>query len=86
MFADDTLLLDQATISEARVIRDLLCTYESWSGQLVNIQKYTILFSPNVPAHTRNEIAGVLGMPQVDTQDKYLGLPSSIGSSKKGSV
>ncbi|GAA0149180.1 hypothetical protein LIER_08423 [Lithospermum erythrorhizon] len=81
MFADDTLLLGQATISEARVIRDLLCTYESWSGQLVNVQKSTILFSSNVPAHTRNEIGEVL--PHVATHGKYLGLPSSIGSSKK---
>ncbi|GAA0160153.1 hypothetical protein LIER_16772 [Lithospermum erythrorhizon] len=53
MFADDTLLLGQATVSEAQVIRDLLSTYELWSGQLMNVQKSTILFSPNVPVHTK---------------------------------
>ncbi|GAA0155454.1 hypothetical protein LIER_38092 [Lithospermum erythrorhizon] len=36
MFADDILLLGQAIVSEAQVIRDLLSNYELWYGQLVN--------------------------------------------------
>ncbi|GAA0162649.1 hypothetical protein LIER_18691 [Lithospermum erythrorhizon] len=71
MFADDTLLLGQATIPEAQVIRDTLSRYELWSGQLENVQKSMILFSPNVPMHTRNEIFRVFGMPQVSTHGKY---------------
>ncbi|GAA0175095.1 hypothetical protein LIER_41844 [Lithospermum erythrorhizon] len=48
MFADDTLLLGCATLSEAAKFKSILDTYESWSGQLVNAQKSTLLFSPNV--------------------------------------
>ncbi|GAA0157532.1 hypothetical protein LIER_14783 [Lithospermum erythrorhizon] len=83
MFDDDIFLLGQASIGEAMVIRDILHTYESWSGQLVNIQKSTILFSPNVLEHTRNKITGIVGMPQMTSHGKYLRLPTSTGSSKK---
>ncbi|GAA0185725.1 hypothetical protein LIER_33013 [Lithospermum erythrorhizon] len=73
----------ELNVSKAQVIGNLLSTYELWSGQLVNVHKSTILFSPNVPVQTRNEISRVLGMPQVSTHGKYLGLPTSIGSFKK---
>ncbi|GAA0183661.1 hypothetical protein LIER_42442 [Lithospermum erythrorhizon] len=43
------------TAEEARVIRDILNLYESWSGQRVNLHKSTIQFSPNVPEQTKNE-------------------------------
>ncbi|GAA0167100.1 hypothetical protein LIER_22109 [Lithospermum erythrorhizon] len=83
MFAYDTLLLGTVSVEEATTIKGILNTYESWSGQLVSSQKYTIMFSPNVEEHTRREISGTLGMPVVDNHGKYLGLPSTIGPSKK---
>ncbi|GAA0157557.1 hypothetical protein LIER_38476 [Lithospermum erythrorhizon] len=83
MFADDTLLLGTASVEEAITIKGILNTYESWSGQLVSPQKSTIVFSPNVEEHTRREIYTILGMLVVDNHGKYLGLPSTIGTSKK---
>ncbi|GAA0187350.1 hypothetical protein LIER_34638 [Lithospermum erythrorhizon] len=44
-------------------------------GQLVNTQKSTILFSPNVSEDTRKAIIDLLGIPEVAFHGKYLGLP-----------
>ncbi|GAA0140233.1 hypothetical protein LIER_42610 [Lithospermum erythrorhizon] len=35
-FADDTLLVGSATLQKATTIKNILDTYEAWSGQLVN--------------------------------------------------
>ncbi|GAA0141935.1 hypothetical protein LIER_42692 [Lithospermum erythrorhizon] len=53
------------------------------SGQLVSIQKSTVTFSPNVGKGTREAISSILGMKEVASYGTYLGLPSTIGSSKK---
>ncbi|GAA0159066.1 hypothetical protein LIER_15938 [Lithospermum erythrorhizon] len=63
------------------IFADDICSL--WSGQSVNVQRSTIIFSPNVDAQTRVMITGILGMPEVPTHNKYLGLPTSIGASKK---
>ncbi|GAA0153641.1 hypothetical protein LIER_43241 [Lithospermum erythrorhizon] len=39
--------------------------------------------APNVDEDTMIEISGILGMPRIESHGKYLGLPTSIGSSKK---
>ncbi|GAA0161361.1 hypothetical protein LIER_17693 [Lithospermum erythrorhizon] len=48
MFAYDTLLLGKASIEEAQTIKRIMCLYEQWSRQSVNVQKSTNIFSPNV--------------------------------------
>ncbi|GAA0153438.1 hypothetical protein LIER_11678 [Lithospermum erythrorhizon] len=60
---------------------DTFCSL--WSGQSVNVQKSTIVFSPSVDAQTRGMVIEILGIPKVPTHGKYLGLPTSIGASKK---
>ncbi|GAA0185065.1 hypothetical protein LIER_32353 [Lithospermum erythrorhizon] len=70
-------------LSEAQLIMRILKLYGKWSGQLVSVQKSTVLFSPNVDSQTQNQISGILGMPEVFTHGKYLGLPTNIGTSKK---
>ncbi|GAA0169726.1 hypothetical protein LIER_24143 [Lithospermum erythrorhizon] len=83
MFVGDTLLLGCATLSETAKFKSILDTYKSWSGQLVNAQKSTLLFSPNVSGTTRATILEILGMTEVNSHGKYLGLSTTIGSSKK---
>ncbi|GAA0157922.1 hypothetical protein LIER_15077 [Lithospermum erythrorhizon] len=83
MFVDDTLVLGYATIDETAQFKLILDRYEAWSGQLVNAQKSTLLFSPNVNRTTRVAISEMLGMTEVSIHGKYLGLPTTIGSSKK---
>ncbi|GAA0160774.1 hypothetical protein LIER_17252 [Lithospermum erythrorhizon] len=83
LFSDDTLLFGEATESEARSILSILQQYELLSGQLVSTQKSAVTFSPNVSSSTRETISRVLGMQEVTTHGTYLGLPSTIDTSKK---
>lgn len=47
-FADDTILFSQATAQEAIVVRDILDRYALVSGQIINMEKSTMGFSPNI--------------------------------------
>ncbi|GAA0161772.1 hypothetical protein LIER_43578 [Lithospermum erythrorhizon] len=49
---------------------------------MVSLQKSSVVFSPNVSGDVRNAITNVLGMPEVASQGKYLGLPTIVGGSK----
>ncbi|KAL8153426.1 hypothetical protein V2J09_011186 [Rumex salicifolius] len=52
-------------------------------GQLYGVQNSEICFSKNLSEGKRQEIAGFLGVKEVDRYPKYLGLPTIIGRSKK---
>ncbi|XP_021770651.1 uncharacterized protein LOC110734814 [Chenopodium quinoa] len=53
------------------------------SGQKVNLSKTDVTFSKNVDNSRREEIIGILGVTEVEQHEKYLGLPTIIGRSKK---
>ena len=48
------------------------------SGQVINMNKSKITYSPNVDAVLRGEIQCLLGL-----EGAYLGLPTFIGKNKK---
>ncbi|GAA0146661.1 hypothetical protein LIER_06561 [Lithospermum erythrorhizon] len=83
IFGDDTLLLGKASVEEAGAFKDILNRFKEWSGQLVSVQKSTVMFSPNVDAQTRSNISQILGKPEATSHGKYLGIPTSIGDFKK---
>lgn len=68
---------------KARAIKSLLNYYGDKSGQLVNYQKSRVFFSANVRRDKQNEIKDILGVYNEVRNNKYLGLPSLIGRSKK---
>ncbi|KAL5848756.1 hypothetical protein ACOSQ4_006769 [Xanthoceras sorbifolium] len=47
-FADDSILFNRASVESYREILNLLRIYEKGSDQLVNLQKTSMTFSPNV--------------------------------------
>ncbi|WVZ92789.1 hypothetical protein U9M48_038829, partial [Paspalum notatum var. saurae] len=53
------------------------------SGQKINKDKTSIMFSPNAPTHVRDHVLRVLGIDHTAKNKKYLGLPVYIGKSKK---
>lgn len=57
--------------------------YAQASGQIINLDKSTMVFSPGTPAPTRTAIHSVLGIEVVPKFDKYLGMPVVVGQSKK---
>ncbi|XP_021761357.1 uncharacterized protein LOC110726197 [Chenopodium quinoa] len=83
LFADDSIIFSGANAEEVATIIQVLHTYESASGQLVNFDKTTVSFSKGVSEDMRVALAGILGVRMVDIHDKYLGLPTVVGRSKR---
>ena len=44
-------------------------------GQLMSIIKSKAWFSPRTPRHTKDQLAGILGLPTTDRIGTYLGTP-----------
>ena len=82
-FADDSILFAKATVRECSVITDIISKYERASGQRVNFDKTDVVFSKCVETNRRQEIVALLGVKEVVKHEKYLGLPTVIGRSKK---
>ena len=83
-FADDSLLFARANEKEATTIINILQHYEAASGQMVNLDKFEVSYSRNVSDNTRNMLREKLGFKEVETHQRYLGLPTYVGRSKKG--
>jgi len=82
-FADDSLIFARANVTEAQHILEVLHLYEQGSGQIVNLDKCEVSFSRNVGEQSRNILQRSLGFKAVETHNRYLGLPTFIGRSKK---
>jgi hypothetical protein len=82
-FADDSLILMHARREVAAELRRILEVYERVSGQVINKDKSSILFSPNTARVVRDEMKATLSISQDKWGERYLGLPVSIGISKK---
>lgn len=61
----------------------ILATYEEASGQAINLTKSGIFFSKNIDPLLEEDVKLVLGVVHSLDTDRYLGLPSLIGCSKR---
>ncbi|XP_062005945.1 uncharacterized protein LOC133723131 [Rosa rugosa] len=52
------------------------------SGQKINFQKSSVVFSRNVPIAMQISMATILAVQRVEEHDRYLGLPLRVGKSK----
>ena len=82
-FADDSLLFVRATEEEVENVKEILATYEVASGQKLNMDKSEVSFSRNIDRERKEILQMKLTFKAVDEHDKYLGLPTYVGSSKK---
>ncbi|XP_057425990.1 uncharacterized protein LOC130719383 [Lotus japonicus] len=82
LFADDSIIFARSTREEMECVKNILSTYERVSGQVINLDKSTLIGSRNVPQNRLNELKGLLNVKAVECFDKYLGLPTMIGRSK----
>ncbi|KAL0355668.1 UNVERIFIED_CONTAM: LINE-1 retrotransposable element O protein [Sesamum radiatum] len=83
LFADDTLLCCQATREAMECIKEILDCYGRASGQEVNFNKSTAVFSGNVQRDVQKNLSELLGIRLEEKHDKYLGLPSIVGKSRR---
>jgi len=82
-FADDSLILMKARASDALELRRILEVYEKASGQVINREKSSLMFSPNSGQYDRGLMRSNLSITVEATSEKYLGLPVTIGKSRK---
>ena len=82
-FVDDCLLFCRSTLEECEKIQQILAYYEEAMGQVVNKDKTTLFFSKNTSVQSQEAIKNSLNVPAIQHYEKYLGLSSFIGRSKK---
>lgn len=82
LFADDSFVFGAATELECQRYRALLNLYERASGQRINLQKSSVVFSKNVHPAVKDHLASILEVNCTEEHDRYLGLPIHIGRSK----
>lgn len=73
-FVDDLMLFARASTMQMDVILDCLNIFSASFGQKVNLIKSLILFSPNVPRRTAQDISSMSGIPLASSLGRYLGV------------
>ncbi|WVZ72794.1 hypothetical protein U9M48_021201, partial [Paspalum notatum var. saurae] len=84
-FADDSLILMKARSDYAQELKQILYKYELASGQEINKYKSFILFSPNTDNRIKIQMRSILSIDEEVKNERYLGLPITVGKSKKRS-
>ncbi|XP_062013879.1 uncharacterized protein LOC133730268 [Rosa rugosa] len=82
LFVNDSMLYAQASLEDCYQIQDVIETYGRASGQLVNFDKSSVVFSKNVSDNMKEEVSSLLGVEVVESHEKYLGLPTYVGRKK----
>ncbi|KAL0410635.1 UNVERIFIED_CONTAM: putative mitochondrial protein [Sesamum latifolium] len=83
LFADDMLIFCQATAEALSRLQLLLTSFEAALGLKINKEKSAMVFSRNVETGHRATLATTLGVTVVPKHERYLGLPTVAGRSKK---
>lgn len=84
LFADDSYFFFRVTGAEAVSIKNILLRYEAISGQSINFNKSSVVFTPNTTAKSRELICNTLEVREVSTPGNQLGLSMHIGRKKNG--
>jgi hypothetical protein len=82
LFADDSLVLIKATRASAKSLQNVLHLYEVCSGQTINFDKSSIMFSENTREEMRTQVLRELNIGAEARTEKYLGLPVYVGRAR----
>jgi len=66
MFADDVVLLGEASRTQANTIKNCLMEFCKASGHKISLAKSKVYFSPNTNEAIATEICNILGIQSVD--------------------
>lgn len=70
------MIFARANVREAVAIKEILQKYKVLSGQTVNHDKSEVSFSNCLDHDVRRRVSEALGFKEVQSHDKYLGLPT----------
>jgi hypothetical protein len=82
LFADDSLLLFKIDNQITGHLQYILSLYEDCSGQMINKEKCSIMFSSNTREGLKQAVMHSLDIESEARSEKYLGLPIYMGKSK----
>lgn len=82
-FANDLLLMGEATDQQALVMDTILLEFCQESGQRVNRRKSKIWFSPNTDRVAMRRLSNLINMPITQNLGIYLGIPIHHGRIQK---
>lgn len=71
----------RATEDDARGLKHILDTYALVSGQLINYEKSSVVFSKGMEAGKKARVVQILGVQEAEQHSKYLGMPAVVGRS-----
>lgn len=74
-FADDLLLVAEASLEQVHNIKHILQEFCSASGQKISLAKSHVFFSNNVPEDTTSRLSQELGIQITSDLGVYLGAP-----------
>ncbi|XP_074301505.1 uncharacterized protein LOC141632899 [Silene latifolia] len=77
-YANDAFICFKATPSSFESLRDIFQDFEAASGQMINLTKSFIKFSPNSPADFKTHLNSILRMKDSPSFGTYLGVPVDL--------
>ncbi|PON62373.1 hypothetical protein PanWU01x14_138980 [Parasponia andersonii] len=82
MEQDDVFLFCGANLGQVSSLQWCLDTYCSWSGQIVNQHKSTLVLSSNCRQDVRDSITDLLGYKEMHGDETFLGNPLFLSNSR----
>ncbi|VVA24941.1 PREDICTED: reverse mRNAase [Prunus dulcis] len=82
-FADDSLFFVKAEEENCSRLKGLLDDYCLASGQLIDYEKSSLMFSANTPEDVKANTSSIMGVRGIDNYGIYLVIPMTWGQSKK---
>lgn len=76
--ADDSLFCFKATHESFAKLREMINVFCKVTGEAMNFDKSSVIFSPDTPDIVKNELKDILGTPCTDKLGKYLGCDVEI--------
>lgn len=81
-FADDSMFFFKASQDSCRAIQTVISRFCAISGQVLNLQKSWVKFSPNTPRECQQAYKDILRMESKTSLGTYLGIPIDIQTTK----
>jgi hypothetical protein len=81
LFADDIIFFARSDSRSVESLKDTLKTYYEGSGQKINLDKSSVFFGNHCNEVIKNRVKNTLEVDSEILNDKYLGMPTSVGRS-----